>query len=441
MSLLRSLGDKLATLDPRGFSDADRAALEAHVLDSVAASVIGATTPDGRAALSFLAHGLSGPLDEVATRVASTRVTEFDDIHRASGTTPGSIVIPTALTISGILGLNDSYTFAAAVSAGYEAMTRLGSAIRGQAAGYRGIWASYFAAPFAAAAVTARLLGLNSEQMAHALAIALTMGAGRAGPTPAGRTARWLLAGEAARAGAKAALAASDGYLGDLALLDSKYMATGHDIEPVLHALTEDWDSSALAQTSIKPYCSAKQALAAVAGFEQIAERGIASEEIGRIRVLVPKDFAAMVRNPPTHGSRLSSIVSVPYQIALAAHHRAGLYDIARDPFVMTDDIARMMAKVTVEADDGLDAYLPACWPASVEVIVNGHSQTTLVLDAPGDPSLAFGYNELSAKFHKAADSILGPAKVEDWATLACAALEEDDDLEELQTRYLAFGR
>ena len=209
MSLLRSLGDKLATLDPRGFSAPDRAALEIHILDSIAASIIGATTPDGRAALSFLAHGLSGPLDEVATRVASTRITEFDDIHLASGTTPGSIVVPTALTVGGILGLADSYTFSAAIIAGYEAMTRLGGAIRGQSAGYRGIWATYFAAPFASAAVTARLLGLNGEQSAHALAIALTMSAGRAGPTPAGRTARWLLAGEAARAGCKAALVSS----------------------------------------------------------------------------------------------------------------------------------------------------------------------------------------------------------------------------------------
>jgi hypothetical protein len=60
----------------------------------------------------------------------------------------------------------------------------------------------------------------------------------------------------------------------------------------------------------------------------------------------------------------VSSIVSAPYQLALAAHHRAGLYDIARDPFVMNDTIAAFMAKVSVEGDDGLDAHLPGCGPA-----------------------------------------------------------------------------
>ncbi len=441
MSHLRSLGDKLATLDPRGFSAPDRAALETHILDSVAASIIGATTPDGRAALSFLAHGLSGPLDEVATRVASTRITEFDDIHLASGTTPGSIVVPTALTVSGILGLVDSYTFAGAVIAGYEAMTRLGLAIQGQAAGYRGIWATYFTAPFAAAAVTARLLGLNGEQTAHALAIALTMSAGRAGPTSGGRTARWLLAGEAARAGCKAALAASDGYLGDLSLLDGKYLATGHDIEPVLDAFNAGWGESVLLKTSIKPYCSAKQVLAAIAGFEQILARGIDVGAIERVRVLLPTDFVAMTKNAPVAGNRVSSIVSAPYQLALAAHHRAGLYDIARDPFVMNDTIAAFMAKVSVEGDDGLDAHLPGCWPASIEVITKGHSETTLVLEAPGDPARAFGHDEVAAKFHAGADRALSAGTVADWITLVCAALEEDDDLEELQNRYLAFGR
>jgi 2-methylcitrate dehydratase PrpD len=441
MSLLRTLGDKLATLDPRGFPDADRAALETHILDSVAASLIGAATHDGRAALSFLAHGLSGPLDEVATRVAVTRMTEFDDIHLASGTTPGSIVVPTALTVGGILGIQDSYTFTAAIIAGYEAMVRLGGAIHGQSAGYRGIWATYFCAPFAAAAVTARLLGLNGELTAHALAIALTMSSGRAGPTPGGRAARWLLVGEAARAGCKAALAASDGYVSDLSLLDGKYLATSHGIEPDLSCLTADWRHTILLETSIKPYCSAKQVLAAIAGFEQILARGIDPNEIDQVRVFLPKDFVAMTANAPVAGNRVSSIVSAPYQMALAALHRRGLYDIARDPFPMNDAMAALMAKITVAGHAELDAHLPASWPASIEVTARGRTETTLMLDSAGDPAHPFGFDDVAAKFHAAGDRLFGAAKVADWITLTCAALDEDDELEELQRRYLAFGR
>ena len=40
----------------------------------------------------------------VSRRVAITRMTELDDIHMASCTTPGAVVVPTALTVAAALG-------------------------------------------------------------------------------------------------------------------------------------------------------------------------------------------------------------------------------------------------------------------------------------------------------------------------------------------------
>ena len=51
----------------------------------------------------------------------------------------------------------------AAIIAGYEVMTRLGRAIDGPTILYRGIWPTYFAAPFGVAAVVARLLQLDAR--------------------------------------------------------------------------------------------------------------------------------------------------------------------------------------------------------------------------------------------------------------------------------------
>ena len=53
---------------------------------------------------------------------------------------------------------------AAAIVAGYEAMIRLGAAIDGPSVLYRGIWPTYFAAPFGAAAVAARLFRLDGSR-------------------------------------------------------------------------------------------------------------------------------------------------------------------------------------------------------------------------------------------------------------------------------------
>jgi 2-methylcitrate dehydratase PrpD len=88
--------------------------------------------------------------------VALARLSEIDDIHLASMTTPGAIVVPAALTIAASLPDVASDDIAAAIIAGYEAMIRLGAAIDGPSVLYRGIWPTYFAAPLGAAAVAAR---------------------------------------------------------------------------------------------------------------------------------------------------------------------------------------------------------------------------------------------------------------------------------------------
>ena len=62
------------------------------------------------------------------------------------------------------------------------AMTRLGRVISGPDVLYRGIWPTYFSAPFGIAAVAARLLQLDANQTAHALALALTLARARRRP-------------------------------------------------------------------------------------------------------------------------------------------------------------------------------------------------------------------------------------------------------------------
>jgi 2-methylcitrate dehydratase PrpD len=86
-------------------------------------------------------------------------------------TTPGSIVIPGALTIARSMQADPS-DLMAAMAAGCEAMIRLGRVISGPDVLYRGIWPTYFSAPFGIAAVAARLLQFDANQTAHVLALA-----------------------------------------------------------------------------------------------------------------------------------------------------------------------------------------------------------------------------------------------------------------------------
>src|SRR5262249_10150272 len=150
-----------------------------------------------------------GPMSAIATRCAQARCTEIDDIHLASCTTPGSVVVSTALAVSGARAAAGEPVrvrdFCAAVLAGYEAMIRLGVAIDGPNALHEGVWPTAFAAAFASGATAVRLMALGVEQTASALATSLGFAQHRAVAAAPIQSSRWLSLGIAAANGVIAA--------------------------------------------------------------------------------------------------------------------------------------------------------------------------------------------------------------------------------------------
>ncbi len=142
-------------------------------------------------------------------------------------------------------------------------MIRLGAAIDGPSVLYRGIWPSYFAAPFGAAAVAARLLRLDDKQTANALSAALIMAAPGTGHHAAPTTMRWLAVGHAAGRGLQAALAAGAGFTSDVKIADGDFLKNIFGITPNAALLGGGSGGLALSQTSFKPWCAARQTMAA----------------------------------------------------------------------------------------------------------------------------------------------------------------------------------
>src|SRR5262249_2841885 len=200
----------------------------------------------------------------VVTHCALVGLSEVDDIHLASTTAPGAIVVPGAVTVAAALQNRDPDALAAAMIAGYEVMVRFGQAIDGPSILYRGIWPTYFATPFGIAAVAARLLDLDARQSAHALALALARSAPGVGRHNAATTSRWLAVGQAAEAGLTAALAARAGFTSDLGLLDSGYLPGVFQVNSNLGVLTEGLGKRfRLGEVAFKPWCAARQTMAA----------------------------------------------------------------------------------------------------------------------------------------------------------------------------------
>lgn len=377
---------------------ATRAVARLHVIDTVGAWIGGAHTAEGRALIAF-----RGQAADLATACAVARSSEIDNIHLASTTTPGAIVIPAALVIAAMRGQADTEAVCEAIVGGTEAMVRLGAAIGGPAILYRGIWPTYFAAPFGVAAVAARLWELDPRQTANALALALALASAGVGRHNAVTTARWFAIGNATRNGLAAAQAARQGFTSDLGLLDGGFLEGAYGITADIDAFTRDLgERLALDDTSFKPWCAARQTMAATQALREVMTDGVAAESIASIAVHVPPPTLKMIDHGVTPGDRASHLTSAQYHLALAARDPDALHDVGHSPAALSPDVRDFMDRISVEADTALLAHYPKAWPARITVRTSHGAREKTVVHVPGDPQRPFDERAVCDKFCRA---------------------------------------
>ena len=242
-------------------------------------------------------------------------------------------------------------------------MTRMGEAVRGPDILYRGVWPSCFAAPLSAAATAARMSGFDVGQTADALSLALmlsTRGTGRPHGSPSGR---WVMFGLAVAAGLTAVAAVRAGYRGDPGLLDGTGFEDTWGFALDRERLTATAEHSVYPALSMKPFCSAKQSIAAVEALRAILATGIEPGAITAVRVRVPPAYAGMVALKAQDQVRTTTLVSAARQLALLACDPDRLYDVDRtkpgsDPAVNAA-VLGFEAKVEIVAEPALAQYYP----------------------------------------------------------------------------------
>jgi len=425
MTALQQLGSYVANGRPPSASLFARARL--HVVDSVAAWIAGIGTAEGKTLLAFRRETEAGLPAALATHCALARLSEIDDIHLAAMTTAGGVVVPGALTMAASLKITDPAALAAAIVGGYEAMIRLGLALHGPTILYRGIWPSYFGAGFGIAAAASRLMRLDERQAADALAFALTLSAPGVGHHNAPTTTRWLAVGLAARNGLLAAQAARAGFTSDLNLLDGRFLTSVYDIQPDTADLTRDLDQhSVLAEVSFKPWCAARQTMAATQALKDILARGVAPEEIVEIEAGVLPPHHGMIDHGVTPRDRASHLTSLPYQMALAAMTPEAMVDVQQSPAAIPVPVSALMAKVKVTQNERLLARYPRVWPAHVRIATQaGAVHECEVEHVPGDGRLPFDQAQVDDKFRRFATPVVGHEAAGKMLALAAAVLDD----------------
>jgi 2-methylcitrate dehydratase PrpD len=334
--------------------------------------------------------------------------------------------VATALSLAAADQQFDPVRLASAIWAGTETMVRFGQAVHGPEILYRGVWPSCFAAPLAVAAAAARMRELDAARTADALSLALmvtTRGTGRPHGSPSGR---WMMFALAVAAGITAVEAVVAGYRGDPASLDGKGFEGGWGFPLDRDYLSSTaLDRSIYPALSLKPFCSAKQAIAAAVALRNILGSGVDPQSITAVRVRVPPAYAGMIGQKAQPGLRTSTFVSVARQLALIACAPARLYDIDRTEVITDPAILAFEAKVEIVAEPALAQYYPAAWPAEVEAETAQGTRRERVIEAPGDPRQAFDDRDLAEKAHRVLDPLVGEAAADRSIGIGAHGLED----------------
>jgi 2-methylcitrate dehydratase PrpD len=345
---------------------------------------------------------------------------ELDDTHSASSSHPAVVTIPAALATAELQAASGEELLTAIV-AGYEVVGRLGRALDPQKVYARGFHPTGVIGPFAAAAVTAKLLGLSARELAHAFGIAASQAAGRLEFFSDGAWTKRFHPGWASHSGYLAARLAQAGFTGPLLAFEGRDgVLSGYGAADRSALSTADLGAPfELSQTSVKPYacCRYNQGPIDLA-IALASEHDLGPEDIARVRVGVVSQAIPIVVEPVERklspANDVDAQFSLPYAIGLGIVMRKATLDEYAEPTLSSPAVRAVAAKVVAEVRPDFDARFPALWPAEVEIETVDGRTLRMQTDFPkGDPENRLSPEAMSAKFRSLAGAVLSDGELD----------------------------
>lgn len=396
MSVLDALAAFVSSARASDLPAHDRAVLRRHVADIVAARLAGAACSEGKAVATFFPPGQGA--DSVAGLAALVRLTETDDIHTETGTTPSSVAVPVALALAAESPCGPDQ-LESSIFVALETIVRLGKASGGAGILYQGVWPTRAGATLGAAAAACRVWGLSENATKDALSLATILSSGRTGRFHGEPSGRWIVFAVAVATGIRAAMAARAGFSGDPDVIDNGGLTRALGVPVDSEALVRELGrSSILAELSLKPYCTSRQGLPGAEAMRALIAKGLSPEAIDSFTIHVPSAYAGMISQKLDPAIRSSAYVSGAGLAAIAALDPDALYDVERTSALADPRIRALAAKGRVVADPAFEKHYPARWPARIEVTTASGKLQHEVLEPSGDPGNPISDEQLAEK-------------------------------------------
>jgi 2-methylcitrate dehydratase PrpD len=363
-------------------SDADDALamMRLSLLDWAGCAVAGAGEPVSRIVAEMAAQ--EGGLGEASVIGTQTRLParaaalvngvtshalDYDDTHFAHIGHPSVVVIPAALAVAQRDGASGA-EFLEACLIGVEASIRAGIWL-GRGHYQTGFHQTATAGTFGAAAAAGRLLGLDAQQMSHALGLAATKAAGL--KSQFGTMGKPYNAGQAASAGVEVAQLAAMGFVSNPEGMEAAQgfgpTHAGEADDAALTGMGESWQFETISH-KFHACCHGTHAM-----IEALLKAPtLKPDQIRRIKVEThPRWLKVCDLAQPKTGLEAKFSYRLIAALVLSGHDTAALETFSddnandldlcalRDLVEVTaqDDLSEMQARVTVEID-GEDLHL-----------------------------------------------------------------------------------
>lgn len=303
-----------------------------------------------------------------------------------------------------------------AINAGYEVYNRISAAVQPGLA-HRGFHSTGTAGIIAAAAATAKLMGLSSDRIYNAMSMAAVQSSGLLIIAESGQCCKPLNPANAAKTGIFSAKMAALGSPAPVNVLQSK--------KGWFHAMSDEVDESAVTEnlgkefticdSYLKPYPSCRHTHcgieAAIKVRKQLFADGLSVKDIQKINLYIYENaisIAGQIKVPANSGD---AKFSVHYSLVKAlTEGKFGLAELITDG---TDkDLLRLTEITSLIPDETMENREKGIRGARLEVTADGKIYGETVLVPKGDGANPMNWEEIIEKARGCAENILSEEEI-----------------------------
>lgn len=374
---------------------------------------------------------------------------DFDDVHEGAIMHPAVIAVPVALAMAEVKGGLSGKEFLTAIALGTDFICRLGLATRpGESIIPYGWHQTTLYGSITAAAVAARVLGLDAETMLNAIGIAYHTSGGNGQGVKDGTLAKRLGPGLAARSGISAVELAQKGLTGAKNVLEGAwgFYFTYHQNKYSRETLVDDlgvrFETDGV---SIKPYpCCRGNHPFIDAALKVTLENDIKPENVAKITLWAAEGTYDLLCKPEEvkkfPRSFVDSQFSVPWCVATAIAHRKATLSEFTEKAIKDPVVLELTGKLNIIVDPSMNSVDNSIDPGRVQVETkDGKVYEAMVRNPVGGADNPLTYEQVAQKLkdcHAFSNAEISEEKVNKLIELI-KKMEEMEDVTEIITCLL----